>query len=140
MPVQINITGENAEQAIQEFSILSSHFVSVPVAPVVASVSVEAPKEEKPKRPRTTKQPETKQETVEDSDDSSDDVETGKSDSSDDGESVPTDVELRAAATEKAKSAGKPKVKALLDKYEVPNVTGIPDDQRVEFLAELLAL
>lgn len=46
MPVQINISGENAEQAIQEFSVLSAAFIrggspvgaSVqPVAPVVPS-------------------------------------------------------------------------------------------------------
>lgn len=49
MPVQINITGEDANQAIEEFAILSAAFTGVQ-APTVQPT----PQEDKPKRNRTT--------------------------------------------------------------------------------------
>jgi hypothetical protein len=53
---------------------------------------------------------------------------------------IPDDVALRAAASKAAGKAGKPVVKALLDQYEVANVTAVPKDQRLAFLKELEAL
>lgn len=53
---------------------------------------------------------------------------------------VPSDVELRALASEKAKSAGKPAIKALLDKYGAASVTAVPNESRAAFKADLEAL
>ncbi|EJW16973.1 hypothetical protein PAV_4c00510 [Paenibacillus alvei DSM 29] len=51
MPVMIQITGENAGQAIEEFAALSTAFTGA-----VNTVTAAAPvQEEKPKRQRTTK-------------------------------------------------------------------------------------
>jgi hypothetical protein len=55
-------------------------------------------------------------------------------------EAIPTDVELRALAADKAKSAGRPAVKALLDKYGAASVTAVPQGSRIAFKADLEAL
>lgn len=53
---------------------------------------------------------------------------------------VPTDVELRALAGDKAKSAGREKVKALLEKYGAASVTAVPSESRAAFKVDLEAL
>ncbi len=51
---------------------------------------------------------------------------------------IPTDVELRAIAAEKGKAdGGKAAIKALLTKYDSPAISKVPEDRRIEFLAEL---
>lgn len=55
-------------------------------------------------------------------------------------EVIPTDVELRALAAAKAKSAGKQAVKALLDTYNAASITAVPSDRRSDFKIDLEAL
>lgn len=139
MSVQIHINGENALEVIREVSVLAQHLsLSGSAATVTATTAPE--KSEKQTRTRgvakladSVKEPE-----HEDSDSSAkqdDGAEYG-------GESIPTDVELRALAS-KVGAMGpeaKTKIKALLDKYEVPNITAVPDEKRVAFKGELEAL
>jgi hypothetical protein len=122
MPVQITITGENAQEALREIGGLSAALVGA------------APAADKPakttKTQSATKPIETKKEEPEK-------METEDPDQGDDGEEIPDDVKLRAAASEAAGRAGKPAVKALLDKYKVANVTAVPANKRLKFLEEL---
>lgn len=124
MPVQITITGENAKEALQEIGGLAAALVGA--APVTDKQKAKAqaatkpePKKEEPKQPEA------------------DEPEAGNADSD---EEIPDDVKLRAAASAAASKAGKPAVKALLDQYEVANVTAVPKEQRLAFLKELEAL
>jgi hypothetical protein len=55
-------------------------------------------------------------------------------------ENIPSDVALRSLAADKAKSAGKPAVKALLDKYGAASVTAVPQESRIAFKKDLEAL
>lgn len=55
-------------------------------------------------------------------------------------EDIPSDVALRELAAAKAKSAGKPGVKALLDKYGAASITAVPQESRIAFKKELEAL
>ncbi|MNW27541.1 hypothetical protein D3C74_43370 [compost metagenome] len=130
MPVQINITGTDAAESLRELSALSAGLFGNSATPV---------QEEKPKRNTRSTKTDTKPETTK-PEPVQEDAEQQEDTSSDDGEDIPDDVALRAAATEKAKAVGKAKIKALLDKYEVANVTAIPDDQRVAFMQELSVL
>jgi len=139
MPVQINITGSDAAESLRELSALSAGLLFN----TQAAATVAAPIEDKPKRNRPTKS-ETKQETAAELEGKKIDLdklteEDNTADSADAGDDVeiPSDVDLRAAAAEKAGVVGKAKIKALLDKYGVSNVTAIPDDKRVAFLQEL---
>lgn len=129
MPVQITITGENAKEALQEIGGLASALVGSKkesaAEPVVKAETT----------PKQTKN-ETKSEAVKESEASPETGAATSTDSADEG-NIPTNTELRAVATEKAGAVGKAKVKALLDKYEVSNVTALPDDKRSEFLKEL---
>lgn len=129
MPVQINITGADAAESLRELSALSAGLFG-------NSASATPAQEEKPKRNTRSTKSETKPEPTK-SEPVQEDVEQQVDTSSEDSEDIPDDVALRAAATEKAKVVGKAKIKALLDKYEVANVTAIPDDQRVAFMQEL---
>lgn len=54
-----------------------------------------------------------------------------------DGE-IPSVVDLRAKAQEVGKSPeGKKAVKALLNKFNSPSISDVPEDKRVAFMAEL---
>jgi len=133
MSVQIIINGESAAESLKELSVLAAGFN----APATAAVEVK--QEEAPKRTRSkTETP--KQSAKEEQAESSADDAAIDQEKEEGGEEIPTDKELRAAATEKSKAVGKAKVKALLDKYEVPNVTALPNDQRATFLEELEGL
>ena len=130
MPVQINITGTDAAESLRELSALSAGLFG-------GSASATPVQEEKPKRNTRSTKTDTKPESTKPEPVQKDEVEPQVDPQTDDGEDIPDDVALRAAATEKAKVVGKAKIKALLDKYEVANVTAIPDDQRVAFMQEL---
>ncbi|MNM64181.1 hypothetical protein D3C81_755680 [compost metagenome] len=134
MSVEIKIFGENAKEALQEIGGLASALVgSTPKK----EAAVIAEPTDKPKRSRaTTTKPETPAEPDEPEKEEPQ-TDAGEDDSSED---IPDDVKLRAAAAEAAKTAGKVKVKALLDEYGVPNVTALPDDKRVSFLRDLEGL
>lgn len=109
-------------------------------------------KEEKPKRASRSaaksdkpaaKVEEEQQEAAQDDDgaseaagnDPSDDPDTGPGDDED----IPTEVELRAVAAEIGKRGAyaKKAIKALLEKYGVPNITAVPNDKRIAFKREL---
>lgn len=53
-------------------------------------------------------------------------------------ENVPSVVDLRAKAQEKAKTAeAKKAIKALLDEFESKSISDVPEEKRVDFLAKL---
>jgi LAS superfamily LD-carboxypeptidase LdcB len=134
MPVQININGVDAAEALKELSSLAAGFNSN------AASSPVTKQEEAPKRQTRAKaEPEKQQEKSEpQKEEKASDL--GEDDLGFDEEPIPDDVQLRTVATQKSKSAGRDKVKALLDKYEVPNVTAVPKDKRRVFLQELEVL
>lgn len=141
MSVQIIITGVDATEALTELSSLSGGFATKPAAP-----AAETPKTERAPRTTRTKTEQPKEETQPaepgDPEVSDEDVESlGGGDASAD-EPVPSDVELRAlASTVGAKGPdAKKAIKALLDKYGVPNITAVPADKRIAFKAELEGL
>ncbi|MCY9539086.1 hypothetical protein M5X00_04880 [Paenibacillus alvei] len=138
MPVMIQITGENAGQAIEEFAALSTAFTGA-----VNTVTAAAPvQEEKPKRQRTTKtepKPESTKETesVEKTKDKSTAEVTGEGT----GEDIPTFEDLRAVGKEKgATSDGKAAIRALLDEFESKSLSEVPEEKRAAFLERLKAL
>ncbi|WP_058301719.1 hypothetical protein [Gorillibacterium timonense] len=134
MSVQINITGEDAGQALQDLATLSAALGS-PKGVVAVPEQPEAPKATRTRKPATAKPTEQTAAESEKPDEAEEDFPDTTSD-----EEVPDDVKLRAAASEAASRAGKAPVKALLDKYGVPNVTALPDDKRVQFLRDLEGL
>lgn len=139
MPVQINITGADAAESLRELSALSFG--------LCGNVQVAAsPVKEEPKTRRTSSKSATAKPT-EDKPETSEEVDLQPSpdpDSSDagedDAEDIPDDVALREAATSKAAEVGKAKIKALLDKHGVKNVTAIPTEKRIDFLRELVGM
>lgn len=140
MSVQIIITGEDAGHALIELTTFSAGQSS---GQAIQQAKTVAPQPEKPKR-GTAKaaeqekseppaaEPESEPEIIEAED---------TPPPADDDAPIPDDVELRAAASAKGKTPeGKAAVKALLTKYGVPNITAVPKDKRVAFLAELNAI
>lgn len=146
MPVQINITGADAAESLRELSALSFGLCgNVPVA------TSSAPVKEEPKTRRASTKSEEKKidmdklmEEEGKQESSKEDKPQNGSDSSDtgedDAEGIPDDVALREAATSKAAEVGKAKIKALLDKHGVKNVTAIPTEKRIDFLRELVGM
>ncbi|MGG4196131.1 hypothetical protein ABEW50_22055 [Paenibacillus jamilae] len=134
MPVMIQITGENAGQAIEEFAALSTAFTGA-----VNTVTAAAPVvEDKPKRQRTTKtvtKPETTKET-----ESVEEIENEASTETP-GDGIPTFEDLRAVGKEKGQTAdGKAAIRALLDEFESKSLSEVPDGKRTEFMKRLKAL
>jgi hypothetical protein len=139
MPVQITINGADAAESLRELSALAVGLTGNTVAPAITPAPVK--ETEAPKQTRRTK----KEEPVVEKNDPVDEDQADQPADDDDGddgvgESIPTDVELRAKAQEVGKTTGKEKVKALLDKYESSNITGIPDNKRAAFMRDLEAL
>lgn len=134
MPVQIHITGENAQEAIQEFATLSAAFVGA-VAPTPAPV-----KEDKPKRQQTVK----KQEEVKPEVSEPDPVEEPVPQEEDFDEQgvIPTAAELRAKAQEisKADPDNRAKIKELLNEFGCKNITEVPEGKRHAFMSALAGL
>ncbi|MNW51691.1 hypothetical protein D3C74_291830 [compost metagenome] len=127
MSVQIMINGENATQAIEEFATLSAAFVGQ--APITAVT--EEPKPRQRRAASITKKDEPTPESQ---------VENTGTDESEQNEGVeiPSVVELRAKAQEVGQDAKKkPKIKELLNKYDSPNISEVPEDKRAAFMAEL---
>ncbi|MBD2861629.1 hypothetical protein [Paenibacillus oceani] len=143
MPVQITINGADAAESLRELSALAVGLTGSTAALATAPAPVKPVETEAPKQTRRTKKEEP---AVEKNDPVDEDPAAKPDDSREDdegdhrGEPIPTDVELRAKAQEVGKKAGKEEVKALLDKYESSNITGIPDDKRVAFMRDLEAL
>lgn len=134
MPVMIQITGENAGQAIEEFAALSTAFTGAANTVTAAALVVE----DKPKRQRTTKT-ETKPETTKEIEKVQETKEESTAEES--GDEIPTVVDLRAAGQEKGKTPeGKKAIKALLDEFESKSLSEVPEDKRAEFLKRLKAL
>lgn len=128
MPVQIQITGDDANQAIAEFAVLSAAFTATPVPN-----KEEAPKRTRQSRQTSPEKTEPKAETTKEPEE----TKPAEKESSGD-ENIPTDVELRAKAKEVGTTAGKKAaIKALLTEYGVSNITAVPEEQRVAFMAAL---
>ncbi|WP_028560657.1 hypothetical protein [Paenibacillus pinihumi] len=144
MPVQIHISGENAEQAIQEFSVLSAAFVGTVAPAATPDVSAKSIPvvTEKPKQKRQTakveNEPEVKPE-VKPEPEQVEEPDLQEEDASEDPEDIPSSVDLRAKAQEvsKADPANRAKVKELLDNFGCKNITEVPENKRVQFMAEL---
>ncbi|KQY87058.1 hypothetical protein ASD24_26640 [Paenibacillus sp. Root52] len=142
MPVQINITGADAAESLRELSALSFGLCgNVRVAASATPVKEEPKPRRTTSKSATTKPAEDKPVVTEEEEDlqaGSDSDSVSDTDSED--EDIPDDVALRAAATEKSGEVGKAKIKALLVKYGVSNVTAIPNEQRIGFLRELVGM
>ncbi|BFH60720.1 hypothetical protein [Paenibacillus azoreducens] len=143
MPVQITINGADAAESIQELSVLAAAISSGKAAAAAAPAVTEEPK---PRQRRTsTKKDESKNDDVGqevDLDALSKEIEEEmkeKEQSEGDDVEIPSVVDLRAKAQEVGKNAkdGKKAVKALLDKFESPSVSDVPEDQRIAFMTEL---
>ncbi|OMD93008.1 hypothetical protein BSK49_01085 [Paenibacillus odorifer] len=126
MPVQITINGENANEAIQEFAVLSAAFTgTVPVAPV-------AEKHVKNKPQDALKPTETKQEEEKSAEPV---TETGAG-----GDFEVTVEDIRAKAADVGQAGKKDEIKALLGEFKVKTISSVPAEKRAEFLAALEAL
>jgi hypothetical protein len=141
MPVQITINGADAAESLRELSALATGLTGAVAIPFPA---VEAPKQTRKKKEESApEQPEEKQEPKQGgepvkpeqpaSDVGDDDSDVGG------GGPIPTDVELREIGSSKGKT-NREGVKALLNKYGVPNITSVPNDKRVAFKRDLEAL
>ncbi|WP_029516969.1 hypothetical protein [Paenibacillus polymyxa] len=134
MPVQINITGEDANQAIKEFSVLSAAFIGTKTLDTVRVQPT--PQEEKPKRSRaTTSKPEQEEEPKPDK--VSEDVQ--KDAKGDDQPTVKLE-EVRAKAAELSKAGKQAGVKEVITSFDVPNLSKIPKDKLAEALEKLTQL
>lgn len=139
MPVQINITGDNAGQAAAEVLALAGFFSNNAPVPVEKAQpetrrKASAKSEEKPVHQENSAAANQSVEA---------DIEQhlAESDAAEpDSPEPPSDVELRAAASAAGQRVGKVQVKALLDKYEASNVTAVPNEKRAAFLSELEGL
>lgn len=134
MPVQITINGADAAELIRELSALASGLTGA--APVVTPVG-----EPKKETKKTVKQEKPEPDPVKEEAPAGDPAieESDDIDSAD----IPTDVELRAKAQEIGKkmgAEGKQAIKELLNEFGSPNITGIPEKRRIEFMARLEAL
>lgn len=134
MPVQITINGADAAESIRELSALASGLTGA--APVVTPVG-----EPKKETKKTVKQEKPEPDSVKEEAPAGDPAieESDDIDSAD----IPTDVELRAKAQEIGKkmgAEGKQAIKELLNEFGSPNITGIPEKRRIEFMARLEAL
>lgn len=125
MPITVHIEGKNAAEVAQLVHDLSITIRGIDLKDIPAETKVSTLDPKPVAEEATATEPEV----------SEPEASLGEE------ENIPTDVELRAAAASKAKSAeGKAKVKALLEKYDVPNVTGVPNGKRTAFLRDLEAL
>ena len=134
MPVQITINGADAAESIRELSALASGLAG-------AQVAAPAEEPEKPKKEPVKKAP-AKQEKPMKEEAPAGDPAIEESDDNDSAD-IPTDVELRAKAQEIGKkmgAEGKQAIKDLLNEFGSPNITGIPEEKRIEFMARLEAL
>lgn len=147
MAVNIHISGETAAEALKDLSQLASGLLSGAAAPTAAPS--DASKQEKPARGgRQTKpvddpkpEPEKPAGEPEAEPIQEDDPAPEESDPDVTDEPIPSVVDLRAKAAEVgADAAKKPKIKALLDEFQVPNITAVPENRRAEFLRRLSAL
>lgn len=146
MSIQIQINGESAAEVVHELSVLAASLApgKAPAAPVVvaeapkaeklkgsraAAKSEVAPKEESPVKPAEQPKAGESEET---------DGDYSEFDGEEEGQ-IPDDVELRALAAEIGKKGveAKKAIKALLEKYGSPNITGVPADKRIAFKADL---
>jgi small-conductance mechanosensitive channel len=142
MPVQITINGADAAESIQELSVLAAA-ISGKTAAAATPVVTEEPKSRQ--RRTSNKKDESKSEGVSqevDLDALSKEIEEemeAKEQSEGDDVEIPSVVDLRAKAHEVGKNAkdGKKAVKALLDKFESPSVSDVPEDKRIAFMDEL---
>lgn len=142
MSVLIQINGENAGEAIRELSDLAAG-ITGKAAP--AAAPAEAPKQTRTRKTEPVKEtPAAEEDPKTTSAEPEDEPDAGAEpdEEGDPDEPVPTDVELRAVAAEVGKNGAEAKkaIKALLDKYGVPNITSVPLDKRIAFKRELEAI
>ncbi|CAM3745474.1 hypothetical protein COLU111180_06370 [Cohnella lubricantis] len=147
MPVLIQINGETADEAIRELSTLASGITGQ--AGTTAPAAAEAPKQPRTRKTESVKEtPAAAAEPEEDpknAEPEQEDESTGGAEPDEDSgsdEPIPTDVDLRAVASAVGVKGADAKkaIKALLDKYGVPNITAVPQDKRIAFKAELEAI
>jgi hypothetical protein len=130
MPIQIHIEGKNAAEVATLVLDLANLINNNGPASIPAETKVSTVEDKPKKAAATTKKAVAP--VVEEEETTGPDGEE---------EEIPDDVEIRAAAKEAgSKAGGRDKVKALLKKYDVPNVTAVPDKDRVKFLKDLQAI
>lgn len=139
MSVLIQINGENAGEALKELSTLASGITGQAVLAAPAAAA-EAPKQTRTRKTETAKETPAAAQSEEKPVDV-DQLEKELDEEASSDEPIPTDVELRAAATEaRSKGASQDAIKALLGKYGVPNITAVPEGKRIAFKRELEGL
>ena len=125
MNITLNIVAGSSAELQEAINGLASQVVVTGIAPKVEPLKTK--KEVKP-----VVQPDKDPDPV---------VESGTTDAppeeTDETVPVPTIVELRATAAAKGASAGKAKVKALLDKFESKSISDVPEDKRAAFMQAL---
>lgn len=147
MPVQININGSDAAEAVKELASLASHLVGAQAfvtaaAPVAAAAETTAKPE---KQSRRTKSEPAKEDPAQQEDpvkpEAAEEQEPADQPESEDAGStdpVPTVVELRAKAQEVGTTPeAKKAIKALLDEFGSKSISDVSEGKRAEFLKRL---
>ncbi|WP_438449366.1 hypothetical protein [Gorillibacterium sp. sgz5001074] len=140
MPVQIQINGENAAEAIKELAVLAAG-LNGSVATPESKATPATPKQERQSRKNQEQaklEPEPAEErqlTNAEMNEQLDRDLPGEDTEEEEGP-IPTVVELRAAA----QGRDREKVKALLQKFESKSISEVPENKRAAFMKELESL
>ncbi|CAM4182763.1 hypothetical protein L1N85_11245 [Paenibacillus alkaliterrae] len=134
MPVNIHISGENAEQAVLELSVLAGRIGGFAAPVVQPEATPEAPKQRatraKSEKAEPIVEPEVKPDPVQEEPESTDDDEP----------STYSVEDLRAKAAEVAKLGKQAKVKKVLTDFGAASISAVPEDQRAKVYAALEAV
>ncbi|QCT03319.1 hypothetical protein E6C60_2607 [Paenibacillus algicola] len=135
VPIQITLQAANAadvQQLVHDLAGTLSGMAAYRIPEETVVSTVEKPKSRQQKSDK--KEPEGKPIDVEAIEKELEQEATADQNS----DEIPTVVELRAKAQEIGKDAKKkPAIKALLDKYDSPNISEVPEGKRIAFMAEL---
>jgi len=140
IPIQITLQAANAADARQLIQDLAGTMQIPPQTHVSTVPASAASPQDQLDTPATSPASKAAPQEPEVEPINNDEPETDNSDASD--EPIPTDVELRVLAAEIGKKGpeAKKKIKELLGKYGVPNITAVPNAKRVAFKRDLGAL
>lgn len=136
VPIQITLQAANAADVKQLVYDLAGTMSGMPQSEIPADTSVSTVQSEtstRTRKPPKKEEPETKPNEVDAEADADEYLE-----SADKGAEIPSVVDLRAKAQEIGQTeAGKKAVKDLLNKFECPNISNVPEEKRLAFMAEL---
>lgn len=141
VPIQITLQAANAADVKQLVYDLAGTMTGMPQSDIPAETSVSTVQPETSTRTRKTTKKEEPEGKKIDVDAITKEIEEEAEEflnSSQDSAEIPTVVDLRAKAQEVGQSAaGKKAVKDLLNKFECPNISNVPEEKRIEFMAAL---